>query len=142
MGRLSREKGARWERRLANWMNALRLGSLDWRRELRETQQGNVGDVREITGQHPLVIQGKHEKQPSPWKATTEAREGATTSEGNALFGVACIRRHGGEDLVCMRPDTFAVLLEALRAATDHMDVREWMLLVNQCHKKKGQDAW
>lgn len=119
MGKLSRTKGAAFERRIARWLSRI-LGIEVWR-QTDETQQGNMGDVRialaEPAAAHPLlqhgqlVIQAKHMKQPSPWRALGEAEDAAGDN-----FPVACIRRHGGEDIVVMRPDVFAWLLTGNRS--------------------------
>jgi len=128
MGKLSRDKGAAFERRVANWLNAV-LGtseSRDWKRELRETQQGNIGDVRDTTESYPFVIQCKHMKKPSPFKALQEAREGALRSHGRPEDGVAIVRRHGGEDMVCMGVGTFGALVRAMEFGYEfglHVDV-------------------
>jgi hypothetical protein len=54
------------------------------------------------------VIQAKHRKSPSPWKAMAEA-EIAGTSHSD--IPVAVVRRNGGDTLVCLRPEDFAYLL-------------------------------
>lgn len=112
MGRLSRNKGAAFERLIAKWMNMLGLWCADWRRELRETQQGNIGDVRDYMRAWPLRIQCKHMKKPSPFKALREAKEAASRGDEPEWFGVAMIRRHGGEDMVCMDPRLFGALIK------------------------------
>lgn len=131
MGKLSREKGAAFERRVANWLNAV-LGtseSKDWKRELRETQQGNLGDVRDSAEEWPYVIQCKHMKQPSPFRALKEAREGALQSHGRQAFGIAIIRRHGGENLVAMGEDTLATMLCAMQEDDDPYPGREQQIV-------------
>ncbi len=111
MGKLSREKGARYERAIANWMQLVASVFSDWRRELRETQQGNIGDVYDSKRTHPIVIQTKHMKRPSPFGAWREARKGAKKRGYSEDSGVAIIRRHGGETIVIMSPAMFACLL-------------------------------
>ena len=122
MGKLSRNKGANFERRIANWMNTLGLRSTVWRRELRETQQGNIGDVRDSTGDYPIVIQCKHMKNPSPFRALEEAKVAALKGRGRADLGVAMIRRHGGSDMVCMTPSLFGSMMVAVEALMEYWD--------------------
>lgn len=110
MGASQRAKGHSFERRVAKWLRDHGIGNF-WR-ETDETQQGNVGDVRDKASRFPLVIQCKHQKAPSPWKAMKEAEEAVRPGE----LAVAAVRRHGGEDLVIMRPRDFMVLLRAIEA--------------------------
>jgi hypothetical protein len=124
MGKLSRRKGAAFELKVAGWLNDLDLSvpqqklegitylSPDWKRNLTETQLGNRGDVYDLMGIWPLVIQCKHTKRPNPMGALAEAKEAATTSNGSPHFGVAMIRKHGGEDMVCMTPTLFATFMK------------------------------
>lgn len=126
MGKSQREKGARFERRIARWLSKV-LGR-DVHRQTNETQQGNVGDVRVQVGSNlTLVIQAKHRQAPSPWSALAEAEASATSRSD---IPVACIRRHGGEDLVVMRPDVFAMLLAdfdaTCRAKGDALERTGW----------------
>lgn len=106
MGAHQRRKGANFERKIARWMKALG----DFWRQTDETQQGNVGDVRDRTSRFPLVVQAKHQKQPSPWKAMEEAE---TACRGEDI-PVAIVRRHGGEDLVIHRPEGYMRLMSTL----------------------------
>jgi hypothetical protein len=84
---------------------------MDWKRNLDETQQGNVGDVRDKSRILDLVIQCKHMKKPSPLRALDEAQEAATTSKLYPEMGVACIQEHNGTKAVIMDPRLFAALL-------------------------------
>ena len=116
MGKLSKVKGDRFENRLARWMNVFtgaktsESPSQAWKREIRETQQGNMGDVVDTTGVWPLILEGKHRKAPSPWKALQQVKEAALEYHGREALGVAMIRRQGGEDLVIMTPHLFATM--------------------------------
>ena len=120
MGKLSRSKGARFERRIARWLSLI-LGR-DVMRQTDEPQQGNRGDVRvSLSPSTNLVIQAKHQKRPSVWRAMAEAEE-ACRSKGD--FPVACVRRHGGDDLVVMRPRDFSRLMACLdHARSDWSDI-------------------
>lgn len=109
MGKLSRTKGAAFECRVARWLTKL-TGALH-RRVLVETQQGNMGDVD--CAEIAWVFQCKIGKRPPIWKAVAEAEEAAETRSetGEFVYGVAAIHRDGGEQVVAMRPETFAHLL-------------------------------
>lgn len=110
MGKLSREKGANFERKIARWLQNL-FPSMDWRRNLDETQQGNVGDVREKSRKLDMVVQCKHMKKPSPLRALDEAQQAAITSNLHPEMGIACIQEHRGTAAVVMDPGLFAVLI-------------------------------
>lgn len=115
MGKLSREKGAAFERRIARWLNE----EFPWMfaefvRQTEESQQGNVGDVKDKNGEAALIVQAKHQKSPSVWKAVKEVEEASKAQMrpgGERPLGVACIRRDGGEDIVAMRPHVFWALV-------------------------------
>lgn len=111
MGKYSRDKGARFERLVRRWMNALRLESADWRRELRETQQGLIGDVYDQSRVCPIVIQTKDMKKPSPMSAFREALQGAENRGMPREYGVAIVKQTGGETVVMMTPRLFGELL-------------------------------
>lgn len=115
----SRRKGHNFERRLARWLREdLSLG--DFWRVTEETQQGNVGDVRDRSGSSPLVFQVKKGRRPSPWKAIQEAEEAATDEE----VPVAVVHRDqtspgkGAEQLVIIRPEVFATLVRSAVVTT------------------------
>ena len=115
MGKLSRTKGANFERRLARWFSYLFNDRIF--RQTDETQQGNRGDIRfEIprgcAQGLQLVVQAKHMRQPSIWAALAEAEKAC--SDDATDLAVACVRRHGGEDVVVMRPDVFALLIAGI----------------------------
>lgn len=91
-------------------------------RQTDEPQQGNRGDVPVYLSPSILLItQAKHQRQPSPWRAMREAEEAAISRSDGAtsVLPVACVRRHGGEDLVCMRPRDFSKLLQAAQLGDD-----------------------
>lgn len=107
MGAHQRNKGARFERAVARWLRVL---AGEFHRQTDEPQQGNVGDIK--SSKWPLSIQAKHQKQPSPWRALAEAEEAARVEE----IPIAMIRRHGGEDMVAMRPEAFMRIVTTLDA--------------------------
>jgi len=115
MGKRSIRKGKAFERRIARWLSSV-LG-MEVRRQTDEPQQGNVGDVRvSLSPSTRLVVQAKHQKQPSPWRAIEEAESAADPDD----IAVACVRRHGGEDIVVMRPQVFRAMLDAYAGAKMH----------------------
>ena len=112
MGKLSTEKGKAFERRIAKWMRDLGSRFGGFVRELRETRDQNIGDVYDEMDEYQVVIQCKHMKRPSPFKALKEAKEGAVSRGRHEALGVACIMRDGGEKMVCMDPRLFQLLLD------------------------------
>jgi len=118
MGGLSRMKGANFERKIAKWLNSQELESAVFVRELRETQQGNIGDVPDQENMVPFIHQVKHMKTPSPFRALKEAKEAAVKRHGEEMFGVALIRRDGGEDMVCITPALYGAFLQLLESET------------------------
>ena len=120
MGKAQRAKGARFERTIARWYS--KVVGREVRRQTDEPQGGNLGDIRvSLSNWVTLVTQAKHQKSPSPWRAMQEAEEAAAThsrSSGDDVrqyyIPVACIRRHGGEDLVCLRPVDFGRMVRAI----------------------------
>lgn len=110
MGKLSQEKGAKFENRIARWLNQL-LPSPDFKRILEERRNGNVGDVKDTRKVFSLIGQGKHMKRPSPLRALDQAREAAITSDVAPFFGVAFIREDRGTNAVVMDPHFFAILI-------------------------------
>ena len=87
----------------------------NYRRELRETQQGNIGDVYAEDGD--FLIQCKIGKTPPIWKALPEAEQADRRRRDhlNILLPIAVIHRDQGADpmqhLIVMRPWVFAWLL-------------------------------
>lgn len=110
-GKASRDKGNRFMQRTAVWLReVLRVG--DFWKNVEETQQGNSNDLKDQSSDpFPLAVECKHQRTPSPWAALKQAEAGATKGH----LPVAIIRRHGGEDMVCMRPDDWAVLVLCAR---------------------------
>lgn len=87
MGKHSRNKGARFEREVANALQE--ATGVECARELTETRAGNIGDV---TTDLPLVVQAKCGKLPPIWKAVQEAEQAAG---GTGKHPVAIVRRNG-----------------------------------------------
>lgn len=110
MGKKSRDKGAAFEREVAN-LHTEALG-VPCRRNLEEVRSGNSGDV--ITPGVPLSIQCKVGARPPIYEALKEAEEAA----GPEDVPVAIIRRNRSgkrskQDLVVMRIEHY---LEFIRA--------------------------
>jgi hypothetical protein len=115
MGKLSRMKGANYEREVARWLNLLMLKSTDFKRNVTECQQGNKGDVIDLTARHPLVGQCKHRKKMDVRSAMKEAEEAAEQQFlGSSYYmPLAFCKWHGGEEIIAMRRDTLGPLLIA-----------------------------
>lgn len=112
MGKLSRQKGAAFEREVAIM---LRGCGLDARRNVQETQLGNDGDV--LVADFPLTIQAKVGQRPPVFDALDEA-EAVATARGH--IPLAFLRRNTGQqrrkrDAVCMRTEDFLMILRFLR---------------------------
>lgn len=86
MGRVSRDKGARFEREIANMF-------VEWgiraRRNLEEVRSGNRGDLEFPDGEG-LAVQLKVGENPSVWKAIQEAVEAAGPDD----LPIAIVRRN------------------------------------------------
>jgi hypothetical protein len=85
----------------------------NYRREVRETQRGNIGDV--VAEDGDFLVQCKVGKTPPIWKALPEAEE-ANVNREELLLPIACVHRNqrdGGppEMMVLMRPWVFCWLL-------------------------------
>ena len=118
MGRSQRRKGHNWERRIVRWLKKLGIESA--RRNLGETGGQDLGAdvVAQLRLPPPaldhtaewrlLVVQAKHHKAPSVWKAMNEVRTGMTSPSDIA---VAIVKRTNDQTLVCMDPDTFSFLI-------------------------------
>lgn len=111
MGKMSRRKGQAFELRIAAWMRE--LTGHNYRREVRETQRGNIGDV--VAEDGDFLVQCKVGKTPPIWKALPEAEE-ANVNREELLLPIACVHRNqrdGGppEMMVLMRPWVFCWLL-------------------------------
>ena len=143
-GKLSRDKGANYERGVARWLNSLLLRSAHFRRNVVETQQGNMGDVLDTGGVHPLVVQCKHKKQMNVRTAIQEAEEAAAKRyPGDAFLSpfmpVAFCKWHGGEEIVAMRRHIFGTLLIALDAPEDGGETwSDFLYDYNYSVKKNG----
>ena len=90
----------------------------NYRRELRETQQGNIGDVFADDGD--FIIQCKIGKTPPIWKALPEAEvaDRRRRDQLNLLLPIGVIHRdqrgaEKPEHLIIMRPWVLAWLLGA-----------------------------
>lgn len=125
MGRKSKIKGRKFQAALARWMREeLDLGEF-WSNTAKEAQQGAHGDVIDTDPpleRFPLAVECKHGASPSPWAALKQALEGAKASR--RPLAAAMIRRNGGEDIVVMTPEHWAVLaMMARQALLDYADV-------------------
>lgn len=113
MGALSRRKGVAWERQVARQLSAT-TGHV-FERVLTESRTGNSGDVR--SDRHPLVVQAKSGKAPSPWKALSEAV--AVSAPHEIPVGILHRDRAPGRqaaDVAVLRLDDFLALLTKVEA--------------------------
>lgn len=99
MGKSQRRKGHDWERRIVRWLN--QFDGVEAERNLTETREGNSGDVlvewrssRRLKSAL-ILIEAKHRKRVSPWKALDEARD-AAVSRSNCV-GVAIVKETHGD---------------------------------------------
>jgi hypothetical protein len=123
VGKRSRTKGASFERRVAKWLRDAGIG--DFWRQTDEPQQGNSGDVRDVSVSVPITLQVKKGKAPSPWKAMKEAEEGADFYHPIPIAIVHRDQRkpgEGAEQLVLMRPDVFMGILKVLSEGTAYKE--------------------
>lgn len=111
MGRLSREKGAAWERECAARLRAIGVKA---ERNLTETREGNSGDVWTDL---PLAIQCKVGARPDIYGAVKEADAVASPKHD---FAVAVIKRNGSrhkpaDELAVMPLDHFLEIINLLK---------------------------
>lgn len=86
MGKRSRDKGAAWERKVAN--DLTRATGVKCRRNLIETQQGNQGDIATPL---PMSVQCKVGVTPPVWSAMDQAVASADTGH----VPVAILKKNG-----------------------------------------------
>ena len=114
MGKLSRRKGARFEREIARRLSAVTGSTVE--RNLEEVRAGNSGD---LVSDLPCTFQLKCGKAPSVWRALKEAQEAA---DGTGQFAVAVVRRNAShsseqpEDVAVLSLDDFTEILSQLVA--------------------------
>lgn len=111
-GRSSRRKGHDREREVVRRFNA--IPGVHVARVLRETRDGNCGDVR---GDVPLSIQVKVGAAPSAWAALEEATEAAEPGD----FAVALVKRNrsgarGPQSVAIMSEEDFFEVVGLLKA--------------------------
>ena len=136
MGKPSRDKGHNFERKLVRWFKEMLYPA---ERNLTETRTGNTGDVfvplrwarqSQDWGPYRLVIQAKHKKSPSVWKAMEEA---ITAARSPSDVPVAIVRRTHDQTLVVMEPRTFAALLAGSEASwADRVEIPEVNIGLNK----------
>jgi len=134
MGKLSRTKGANFERSVARRMNVVQLGSADFARVTSETQEGNAGDVKDRNDYIPLVIQCKHRAKINVNEAVREADAAVALKmfrgRTYSAIPVAWCRWQGGQEIVAMRPEHFFQLLFAAHDALgDEISSYPWYLV-------------
>lgn len=110
MGKLSREKGAKWERAVCKMFAD---AGISMARSLNETRDGNCGDVR---GEVPIVAQCKVGQLPNPYQALREA----VAAAGPGEHPVAIVRRNRGNgraqvDMAVLPLDSFMELAATLK---------------------------
>lgn len=110
MGKLSRAKGAAFEREMANAMT--KATGLDFKRVLVETREGNSGDVE---GPLNISVQCKVGEMPPIYAAVEQACEAAKPGD----IRVALVRRNAAPgrrkaDLAVLPLEDFFVLLRYL----------------------------
>ena len=114
MGGLSRSKGIAFEREIARRFSV--AGRTKVERELREVQQGNIGD---LASDLPCAFQLKVGANPSVWKAVREAEAAA---KGTGRYAIAIVRRnrsntHPKMDLACLLLRDFESIMAELRVS-------------------------
>jgi predicted amidohydrolase YtcJ len=113
VGKLSRDKGAGWERRNCAFLRAC---GYEADRNLEECRDGNTGDIKTNA---PLVVQCKAGKRPNVWQAVREAEE---ASRDSAKFGIAALHKDQAkpgdeaEEIVAMRAEWWWEIVGLLRS--------------------------
>ncbi len=108
MGKLSRTKGAAYERVVSAFLRSIFGPNV--RRGLQS--RGGGKEVPDVTGEDLpswIHIEAQHAKQASPWVKLRQAEDDAPDKKA-----VVFIKKHGGEELVGMRPETFKYIMERM----------------------------
>lgn len=108
MGKMSRNKGKRYERELASTFR--KYGYQDARR----TSQycGNTGDASDVVGLPGIHVEAKHQEQFRIYEWMLQATNDSAKSKDKP---VVFFRKNKEETLVCMKLDDWMTLYEAWR---------------------------
>lgn len=104
MGKMSREKGKRYERELASKLK-------EYGYDARRTAQycGNTGDASDVVGLDGIHIEAKHQEKIMIYDWMAQAINDSS-EEGKGNIPAVFFRKNYCETLVCMRFDDFMKL--------------------------------
>lgn len=110
MGKLSRDKGAAWERECCAMLH--QATGREFKRSLEEVREGNTGDIQ---SDMPIAFQCKVGAEPRVWQAVSEAVDAALPHE----YAVALVRRNqrgkrDKQDIAVIPLDDFMEILGML----------------------------
>jgi Holliday junction resolvase len=109
MGKLSRTKGAAFERKVVNWFKSV----LSWKAQrtapMQAGHQDDYADVRAWSDRLVLEVECMHGKKPSIPRKIRQMED--QTRQGG--LGVVITKADGEEPIVSMRLGTFGELMQA-----------------------------
>lgn len=112
MGKMSREKGKRFERQLAKIFRG--YGYSDSRRTAQYC--GNTGDASDVTGLPGIHVEAKHQEKMKLYDWMDQAKHDAS---GTGEMPVVFHKRNNHEILVSMQLDTFFELYREWEAGRE-----------------------
>lgn len=112
MGKMSREKGKRFERQLAKIFRE--YGYSDSRRTAQYC--GNTGDASDVTGLPGIHVEAKHQEKMKLYDWMDQAKHDAS---GTGEMPVVFHKRNNHEILVSMQLDTFFELYREWEAGRE-----------------------
>lgn len=125
MGKMSREKGKRYEREIASKLKEYGYGA-------RRTAQycGNTGDASDVVGLDGIHIEAKHQEKIMIYDWMAQAINDSS-EEGKGNIPAVFFRKNYCETLVCMRFDDFMKLYKEYEL---YLNEQKDVTLQNKCN--------
>ena len=125
MGKMSREKGKRYEREIASKLKEYGYDS-------RRTAQycGNTGDASDVVGLEGIHIEAKHQEKIMIYDWMAQAINDSS-EEGKGNIPAVFFRKNYCETLVCMRFDDFMKLYKEYEL---YLNEQKDVTLQNKCN--------
>lgn len=125
MGKMSREKGKRFEREIASKLK-------EYGYDARRTAQycGNTGDASDVVGLDGIHIEAKHQEKIMIYDWMAQAINDSS-EEGKGNIPAVFFRKNYCETLVCMRFDDFMKLYKEYEL---YLNEQKDVTLQNKCN--------
>lgn len=125
MGKMSREKGKRYEREIASKLK-------EYGYDARRTAQycGNTGDASDVVGLDGIHIEAKHQEKIMIYDWMAQAINDSS-EEGKGNIPAVFFRKNHCETLVCMRFDDFMKLYKEYEL---YLNEQKDVTLQNKCN--------